>query len=104
MVVFGIILISIVSIFHLYVFWRASSVPLIKDHVPVRIIGVTGVLLWSLVFLARVYGHGGSSLVAGAVEFIGMTWMACLFLLAFSLLIVDIITCFGLFLTAHVPG
>ena len=104
MVVFGIILISIVSLFHLYVFWRAGTVPAIKKHVPVRIIGVAGVLLWSLVFLARVYGHGGSGLFAASIEFAGMTWMATLFLFAVTLLVVDIVTCFGLVLAGLAPG
>jgi predicted MPP superfamily phosphohydrolase len=102
--VFGIILFSIVALFHLYVFWRAGTVPLIKKHLPVRIIGVVGVLLWSVVFLARFYGHAGTGQFAAVLEFACMTWMAMLFLFAVTLLLIDIITCFGLLMVRMVPS
>jgi predicted MPP superfamily phosphohydrolase len=102
--VFGIILLSIVALFHLYVFWRAGTVPVIKKHLPLRIIGVAGVLLWSMVFLARFYGHAGNGQFAAVLEFAGMTWMAMLFLFAVTLLIVDIVTCFGLVMVRMAPS
>ena len=100
---FGVILISIVSLFHFYVFWRSGTVPIIKKHVPVRVIGAAGILLWSLVFLARFYGHASTGLLAGGLEFVGMTWMAVLFLLTVTLLFVDIVTCFGFVMTGLAP-
>ncbi len=103
MFVFGVILISIVALFHFYVFWRAGTVPVIKKHLPVRLIGAVGVLLWSMVFLARFYGHAGTGLFAAVLEFTGMIWMAMLFLFAVTLLIVDIVTCFGLVMVRVAP-
>ena len=100
---FGLILISIVTIFHLYVFWRVSSVPFLKNHIPVKTICVAGLLLWSLFFLGRVYGHAGTGPVAAGLEFFGMIWMATLFLLLTSFLALDLISGFGFFMERYVP-
>jgi len=100
---FGLILISVVTIFHLYVFWRVSSVSFIKGHIPLKSLAVGGIILWSLFFLGRVYGHTGSGPVAAGLEFIGMTWMATLFLLFTTFLLADLFTGFGFFLRWQVP-
>jgi predicted MPP superfamily phosphohydrolase len=93
--VFGTILISACTVMHLYVFSRAASVPFVKRHVPRKILIGTGVILWTIFFLGRVVGHGGTGLLAGILEFLGMNWMAVLFLTFVSLLAIDLVTLFG---------
>ena len=95
---FGTILISIVTLMHVYVFGRAVSVSFIKSRIPQKYIIGTGLLLWILFFLGRVYGHHGVGTPAKVLEFIGMNWMAGLFLIFICLLAMDLITGFGLFL------
>jgi predicted MPP superfamily phosphohydrolase len=93
--VFGTILISACTLMHLYVFSRAASVPFVKRLVPRKILIGTGFILWVMFFLGRVIGHGGTGVLAGILEFLGMNWMAVLFLIFVSLLAIDLVTLFG---------
>lgn len=86
------------TLLHVYVFVRAASVPWIARNVSRRALAAIGAVLWGSVFLLRTFGHDGSGAVARAVELIGMTWLAVLFLIAVCLLVVDVITGFGLVL------
>jgi predicted MPP superfamily phosphohydrolase len=96
---FGTILISIVTVMHIYVFWRATSVPLVKCHVPKKILFGVGFFLWLSFYFGRTFGHGGTGAIAMALELIGMNWMAALFLIFVCLLAMDVVTGFGLLLT-----
>ncbi len=102
-VMFGTILILIVTVMHVYVFWRAASVPFVKQRIPTRVIVISGMILWLVFYLGRVYGRGGSG-VAAAVQLVGMNWMAVLFLTATALLTVDIVTGFGLLMQRSAPA
>ena len=79
---------------HIYVFWRVTTVPFVTRHVPLKILIGAGLILWAIFFLGRVIGHGGTGVPAGILEFLGMNWMAALFLIFISLLAIDIITLF----------
>lgn len=92
---FGRILIFIITLMHVYVFWRAASVPLIDRHVPRRFLIGSGIVLWTVFFLGRVFGHGSTGPLTSVIEFFGMNWMAVLFLLCISLLSLDLATGFG---------
>ena len=92
---FGTILISACTLMHVYVFWRAASVPFVDRHVPRKIHVCAGVILWAIFFFGRVIGHGETGVLAGTLEFLGMNWMAILFLSFISLLVIDLITLFG---------
>jgi predicted MPP superfamily phosphohydrolase len=94
--VFGTILISTCTLMHIYVFWRAASVPFVDRHVSKKILIGAGVLLWAFFFFGRVIGHGGTGVLAGTLEFLGMNWMAVLFLTFIPLLAIDLATLFGL--------
>ena len=100
---FGIILTSIVTIFHVYVIWRAWSIPFINRHVPLAVYAVTGLILWAVFVSGRLVGHGGTGILAQSLEFAGMTWMAILFLCAVCLIMTELITCFGFFLSRLAP-
>jgi predicted MPP superfamily phosphohydrolase len=96
--VFGIILLLAFTGMQVYVFWRAGSVPFLKRHVSRKMLVGTGLLLWAVFSLARLTGHGGENAFSWMIEFIGMNWMAAVFLATVCLLAVDVVTGFGLLL------
>ena len=63
---FGSILISIFTLMHIYVFWRAASVPLVNRHLSLAILVGTGGLLWVIFFVGRVYGHSNTGALASS--------------------------------------
>jgi predicted MPP superfamily phosphohydrolase len=89
---------------HIYVFWRAASVPFVDRHVPRKILIGTGVILWVIFFFGRVIGHGGTGVLDGTLEFLGMTWMAVLFLTFIPLLVIDLVTLFGFLMPRLSPS
>jgi len=101
---FGIILLSVGTLMHIYVIWRASSVPFVNHLVPRKLLIGIGIVLWGGFLSARVFGHGGTGGLAAAVELFGMTWMAALFLASVSLLAMDLLTGFGFFLPRLTPS
>jgi len=101
---FGTILISIITLMHVYVFWRITSIPLVERLISKKILIGIGLLLWVFFFLGRVYGHHRTGFAAKTLEFIGMNWMAVLFLIFVALLAVDIATGFGFLLPRLSPA
>jgi predicted MPP superfamily phosphohydrolase len=101
---FGFILISAVTLMQIYVFWRASSVPLLKRHISLKLLIGVGLVLWASFFFGRILGHDGTGALAGTLELFGMTWMAVLFLLFVSLLAMDLLTGFGFLLPRLAPS
>jgi predicted MPP superfamily phosphohydrolase len=100
---FGTILISICTFMHAYVFWRAASVPFVDRYISQKVLIGAAVVLWVLFYLGRVIGHGGRGVFAAAFEFIGMTWMAVLFLIFVPLVIIDLFTLFGFLMPKFSP-
>ena len=100
---FGLILTSMMTVMHLYVFWRVGSVPLLRRYVPGKVIWATGVLFWFFFVLGLVYSHRASGFAAGILEFSGMIWLATLFLLACTLLVVELVTGCGYLLPRPAP-
>ncbi len=80
---------------HIYIFWRAASVPFIDRHVPRKIFIGAGVILWAIFFFGRVIGHGKTGVLATTLEFLGMNWMGVLFLTFIPLFAIDLVTLFG---------
>jgi predicted MPP superfamily phosphohydrolase len=101
--VFGFILISVITLMHIYVFWRAGSVDAVKRHIPRKLLIGSGLFLWATFFLGRVYGHHGTSSLAKTLELIGMNWMGMLFLLFVSLFAMDFLSGFGFLLVRFAP-
>jgi predicted MPP superfamily phosphohydrolase len=101
---FGIILLSVITVIHIYVFWRVASVPQVQRHVPRKLLIGAAVVLWAVVFLGRVLGHGGTGDLARILELLGMTWMAMLFLAYVPLLAAEILTGFGFLLPRWAPS
>jgi len=93
--VFGLILISAVTAMHVYVLWRAGSVPFLRRQVTTKMLVLSGMVLWALFLIGRIYGHDSSGTLATMLELAGMTWIAVLFLATVPMLAVDIATGFG---------
>ncbi len=100
---FGTILLAIITVMHVYVFWRAASVPFLKRRTSEKLLIGTGIVLWAVFVLGRVIGHGGTGTLAFTMEFLGMNWMAVVFLMTVSLLVADIVTGFGFVLPRPSP-
>jgi predicted MPP superfamily phosphohydrolase len=100
---FGSILTSVVTLVHVYVFWRAYSIPFLNRHVPPTIFAGAGLILWAVFFFGRVIGHRGTGVVAQSLELAGMTWMGILFLSVVCLIITELITGFGFLLPRQAP-
>ena len=101
---FGTVLLVALALLHLYVFWRVATVPWIARRVPGKAVYIAGAVLWALFALARTAGHDGTGPLAGVIEFVGMTWMATLFLLFTALLAADVCTAFCLLLPKLAPS
>jgi predicted MPP superfamily phosphohydrolase len=101
---FGSILISVCTLMQIYVFWRSASVPFVSRHVPPGLLIGAGVFLWAIFFIGRVFGHGGTGILAATVELFGMLWLGVLLLLFIPLLTMDILTGFGFLLRGPAPS
>ena len=101
---FGLILISAVTLMHVYVLWRAGSVPVLRQYVTGKKIVIGGLVLWCLFLVGRIYGHDSSGTVATILELAGMTWMAILFLTMVPMLAGEIVTGFGFLFPRQAPS
>lgn len=98
---FGTLLSSVCAVMQLYVFWRISSIPLIKKNIPGKTIVLLGLGLLLLFLTARFYGESESGTWAVFLEYFSMTWLGFLFLTSLPLLFVDIVTLFGFLMSGR---
>lgn len=101
---FVLIFTTVISICHLFVFWRAASIPFFQRGLPRHGLTIAGLLLWLLFVTGRLYGHGHGTTLSYWLEMGGMTWMGTLFLLTSSLLAVELLTGCGWFLPRLAPA
>ncbi len=94
---FRIILLSVFTLMHIYVFWRVSSVPVVKRLFHRNFLFGIGIVLWGAFLSGFFFGHGRKGALAAILELIGMTWFGTVFLACVSFLALDIFTGFGLF-------
>jgi len=100
---FGTVLISATTVMHIYVFWRAATVPMVQRCISMKLLIFAGIILWGGFYSGRVFGHGGTGIIAAVLEFLGMNWMAVLFLTFIPLLAIDLVTLFGFFMPRIAP-
>lgn len=86
-----------------YVFWRASSVPFVKERVSRRLLVGVGLALWATYFLGSAVSADLTGALAVPLELWSMTWLAMLFLTSVALLAVDLSTGFGTWMKSAVP-
>lgn len=99
--IFGIILTTVVTLMHVYVFWRARSAPWLQHHVPRKIFIGVAIALWLAFVLGLTMRHRGGLTIL--TELFAMNWMGVMFLVSPCLLLVDYATGFGFFLRRWVP-
>lgn len=100
---FGVILSIAVTVMQAYVFWRASSVPFVKERVSRRLLVGVGLALWAIYFLGSAVSADLTGALAVPLELWSMTWLAMLFLTSVALLAVDLSTGFGTWMKQAVP-
>ena len=98
---FGTILTVVVTILHLYVFWRAGTIVPLMRFIPKRYLFLVGVSMWILFMAGRFWGHDNPGSLAGVLEHLTMSWMATLFLCTVCLLVVDVVTAGGRLWSSH---
>ncbi len=92
---FRLILFSICTLLHAYVFWRVASVPFLTRHVSYRVIFFAAFGLWALLFVGLFWGHHRTGALAAILELLGMNWLGILLLAFTFLLAADLLTGFG---------
>ena len=97
-------LFAVVTLVHMYVFWRTASVPFVARHISIKLLVGAGVVLWAGFFFALFFGHGGTGALAATLELLGMNWLGILFLAFVSFLAIDIVTGFGLVFPRITPS
>jgi uncharacterized protein len=83
---------------HIYVFWRASSVPVIARLLPRGVLWSVACVLWTSYIGARIASHFAPGRLSRFIEVLGANWIGVLFLLLITLLAADAVTLFGLLL------
>ncbi len=100
---FLLVALSIWILMHVYVLWRASSIPFVAERLPRFLIFGGGALLGSCYVLARLVEGTRFGILARPFEFAGAMWMGVLLLALTCLLIVDLFTAFGWLLPRLAP-
>jgi predicted MPP superfamily phosphohydrolase len=98
------IVLGVWTAMHVYVFWRAASVPAISGHLSRGALAAIAAFLWVCYPLSRVLEHRALAAVARPLEFVGSTWMGALVLAFFTLLALDIVTLGGVLLPRLAPA
>lgn len=99
---FGTILMGITAFMALYALWRTGGIPyLSRFSWKFRLLA--GIGIWLLIRLGRTYGHNNSGTLPHLVELVSMDLLVIVFLAFASLLFVDLLTGFGLFLPRLAP-
>jgi uncharacterized protein len=94
---FGPFSVLIPSLIHLYVFWRISSIPIVKQHIPIKYILFMALILFATLFLGFGVGRNQIGIFASILQIISVSWMGVLLLTFISFLAADIFTGFGFF-------
>jgi predicted MPP superfamily phosphohydrolase len=101
---FSTILLGAWTVMHVYVFWRASSVPAVARRVSGRALALTAVIVGSTLFVSRALDRDTAGPAAEALDALALHWLAALFLVSCCLFAVDVVTAFGLAFRGAVPA
>jgi predicted MPP superfamily phosphohydrolase len=102
--VFLAVILVVWTVMHVYVFWRASSVPVIARCIPRAVLWGAAFVLWLSYIGARILSHWGTKSGSRLFEVLGANWIGVLFLLLVPLLVVDVVTVFGFLLSRAAPS
>lgn len=101
---FFVVALLIWSAMHVYVVWRAASVPFVAAHLPRRWLIAVAVFLALSYLAARFLDRSWPGAIAHALEHVGALWFGVIFLAVVCLLAVDLGTGFGWLWPRAVPG
>ena len=104
MTVFFAVFLSIWVGVNVYVFWRASTVPVVSQGLPRWAYVSLAVFLASSYVLARLLSRVAPPFLVAPLELLGANWMGIVFLSFFALLAVDVVTGFGFFFRDRLPA
>ncbi|MGD1147293.1 MAG: metallophosphoesterase [Thermoanaerobaculaceae bacterium] len=102
--VFLVVVLGTWTLMHVYVVWRASSVPTNSAHVPRWALVAAVAMLWVAYPLSRILDRNNLGLAARPLEFVGSAWLGVLFLACVTLLAVDAVTLGGLGFPSIAPS
>ena len=102
--VFIVVVMSVWTAMHVYVFWRLASIPWVADHVARSGVVWTAVGLAASFPLARLLNARRLTVVGRPLEFVAANWVGMLFLLLAMLLAADVITAGGWLFPRLAPG
>ncbi len=98
---FRTIFMSVWALFHVYVFWRIYSLPVVRRLVPWYVVAGAAVVLWSTFLAPRFLRDNMSRSLAAKIEIIGDQWLGVVFLLFCGFFFADIVTGFGFLIRQH---
>ena len=101
---FLVIVLTIWTALHIYVFWRAATVPMIARHIPRKVLAGIALFLWLVFPVSHSVAISGFESVTRIFSFIGATWVGVLFLLFVSMFAIDVITAFGFLFRRAAPA
>ncbi len=90
------------SLLHLYVFWRLTSIPAVNRHLSGKALAAVAGVIWATLFLRIFLDSQGWESTARLIELFDMNWLGTLFLVFCALLVIDIVTVFGIAFRSHV--
>jgi len=102
-VIFLSVVLGIWTLEHVYVGWRLASLPILSAPGARRALFVGLAIGFASFPLGRILFHWGVRGPGGMLEYVGAVWMGTLFLFLAALLVVDVVTLFGLVLKPWVP-
>jgi predicted MPP superfamily phosphohydrolase len=98
------VVLTVWAAMHGYVFWRLASVPVVAAHVPPRVLFWAAVALAASYPVARFLNAWKLETIGRPLEMVAATWIGVLFLLFSTLVIADVITLGGWFLSSQTPA
>jgi len=103
MALFLVVVLSVWTLLHAYVFWSVGRAPLVAENLPRRLLLVVAAALWLTYPLGRILDRPGPEAVSFVLELVGAVWMGVLFLAFVGVLLADLVRGLVL-LTAPVLG
>lgn len=98
---FHTILLTAWTVFHLYLFRHVSSLSAVRRRFPLLTLLIVTAILWMTYFLPGWADDLGARGSARGLEYFTMIWLGTTFLIFTCLLIVDLVTVFGLLFRRH---
>ena len=100
---FFVVVLSIWTALHGYVFWRATSIPAIQRRVSRRLLIIGGAIAWSSYMVAAFIEPVAPGWLRWISQAVAGNWLGILFLLFVCLFVADLATGFGYLLPRFTP-